>query len=209
MPTNKCPLTKDQLAAFAEALDQALNPRGEGENFTLDCAHDHAGTRRVLEGMGFSPERIEEIVRDFIERGGSCDCLVMAEVVSGPGNPYPKPDVLISLPLFGTAREELAERDEINITAEDLRALGQVVQARLEYAAAVVEKLAAAGWDAFQAPDFIGPGSFIVWLLDGVATEAQAEALLRDLGIDPETVCWIGVEGEGDKGGPQPDAAAK
>jgi hypothetical protein len=54
----------------------------------------------------------------------------------------------------------------------------------------MAEKLAGAGGDAFFY--FNGTGT-IVWRVNGVASLAQADVLLSDLGIDPETCSEVTV----------------
>jgi hypothetical protein len=88
--------------------------------------------------------------------------------------------VTLTLFLFLKPGQELDEGEEV--TAEQLRALGQALQERLREAADIVEKLTASGWEAQMALyDIILSHPYIT-------TAAQAEEKLQDLGIDPERV---------------------
>ena len=88
--------------------------------------------------------------------------------------------VSLNLFLFGKPGQELNEGGPI--TAEELRALGQGLQARLEEIATIVEKLTATGWEAQM-------GLYDINLYHPyIDTATHAEEKLRDLGIDPERV---------------------
>ena len=86
--------------------------------------------------------------------------------------------VTLMLFLFGKPGQELDEGEEV--TAAQLRALGQSLQERLQETADIVEKLTGRGWEAQMA-------LYDVFLSHPyIDTAAQAEAQLQDLGIDPE-----------------------
>jgi hypothetical protein len=88
--------------------------------------------------------------------------------------------VTLMLFLFGKPGQELDEGEEV--TAAQLRALGQSLQERLQETADIVEKLTGRGWEAQMA-------LYDVFLSHPyISTAAQAEAQLQDLGIDPERV---------------------
>lgn len=88
--------------------------------------------------------------------------------------------VTLNVPLFMKPGQELREGEDV--TPEELRALGRDIHARLEQAAAVVEKLTAAGWEAQMCLyDIILSNPYI-------HTAAEAEGKLMDLGIDSEHV---------------------
>jgi Domain of unknown function (DUF6891) len=93
--------------------------------------------------------------------------------------------------LFRKPGEELDEGEEV--TAAQLRALGQDLQERLQEAADVVEKLTGAGWETQMAL------YDVVLSHPSVHTAAQAEAQLRGLGIDPECVAVEEWEGDWDE----------
>jgi hypothetical protein len=77
-------LTREQQDILAEQLNRALNPRWVRDEFTWDCEHDHSQVIRILGDMGLSYQDIEEVVEDFDQRGGHCDCEVMLNVLCGP-----------------------------------------------------------------------------------------------------------------------------
>jgi hypothetical protein len=108
--------------------------------------------------------------------------------------------VTLTLYLFGKPEVELPGGEEV--TPEELRALGRDLHERLDEAAAIVEKLTGAGWDAQIALyDVILSHPYI-------NTAAQAEAQLQDLGINPERVYiddWDDEEEEFLEGEEDPD----
>jgi hypothetical protein len=88
--------------------------------------------------------------------------------------------VSLTLHLFGKPGYEIEEGTEV--TAQQLRDLGQSLQARLQEAADVLEKLTGAGWEAQM-------GLYDVFLSHPyMDTAAQVEEKLEALGIDPEKV---------------------
>ncbi len=88
--------------------------------------------------------------------------------------------VSVTLFLFGKPGQELDEGGPV--TPDQVRGLGRALQARLEKAADIIEKLTGAGWDAQM-------GLYDVMLSNAyIDTAVQAEAKLHDLGIDPESV---------------------
>jgi len=88
--------------------------------------------------------------------------------------------VTLMVPLFGKPGQEIPEGSEV--TAQELRALGQDLQARLQEAADVVEKLTGAGWEAqMLLYDICLSHPYM-------QTAVQAEEKLHDLGINPESV---------------------
>jgi hypothetical protein len=88
--------------------------------------------------------------------------------------------VSLMLFLYGKPGQELDEGAEV--TAEQLRALGQSLQARLDEAADLVEKLTGAGWE-------VQMGLYdLMFSHPYIDTAAQAEERLEALGIDPEKV---------------------
>src|SRR5262249_43563726 len=85
--------------------------------------------------------------------------------------------VNVCLPLFGNAGQELEEG--ARVTGQQLRTLADELQQRLQKAADILDKMAAAGWMAETA-------LYDVLLQhDQVHTQAEAEQRLRELGIDP------------------------
>src|ERR671937_2248609 len=98
--------------------------------------------------------------------------------------------VSLTLYLFGKPGQELPEGEEG--TAQDLRALGESLQARLTEAADLVEKLTGAGWE-------VQMGLYDVFFSHPyIETAAQAEAKLQDLGIDPDRISIDEWEDEDD-----------
>jgi hypothetical protein len=75
-------LTDEQIRELGDPLGDALNPRGEGEDFTWDCDHSHDNTIRILGDMGLTYEQIEAVVAELNDVGAHCDCEVMWNVVS-------------------------------------------------------------------------------------------------------------------------------
>ena len=75
------PLLPEHADTFAEKLSEALNLRQEGSEEVWDCEHDYRRTRRILAEMGFSPRRVRELVKEFHDLGGHCDCEVMFNVI--------------------------------------------------------------------------------------------------------------------------------
>jgi hypothetical protein len=100
--------------------------------------------------------------------------------------------VTLMMFLFGKPGQELNEGGEV--TPEELRDLGRNLHERLDEAAAIVEKLTGAGWEAQMT-------LYDVFLSHPyITTAVQAEQQLQNLGIDPEHVCideWEDEE-EGD-----------
>jgi hypothetical protein len=74
-------LTREQMEQLAEGLQEALNPRGEGADFTWDCEHDHTRVTRILGEMGLTYQQIEAAVEELDNLGGHCDCEVMLNVL--------------------------------------------------------------------------------------------------------------------------------
>src|SRR5262245_57063325 len=98
--------------------------------------------------------------------------------------------VTVMVFLFGKPGQELEEGSEV--TAEQLRALGTDLHARMEEAATIVEKLTAAGWEAeMLLYDIMLANEY-------VKTAVQAEEVLLNLGIDPSSVCIDEWEDEED-----------
>jgi hypothetical protein len=88
--------------------------------------------------------------------------------------------VTLMLYLFGKPGVELNEGAEV--TPKDLRDLGADLQARMNAAADIVEKLAGAGWEArLSLYDVMLSNPY-------VETAVQAEGRLLALGIDPDAV---------------------
>ena len=100
--------------------------------------------------------------------------------------------VFLTLPLFGKPGQELDEGEEV--TAEQLRALGKDLAARLESAAEVLEKLTGAGWEAQMA-------LYDITLSHAyVRTESEARIRLDELGIDPDELHIMEFEDEEEEG---------
>jgi hypothetical protein len=100
--------------------------------------------------------------------------------------------VTLSLFLFGKPGQELNEGAEV--TAEQVRALAEELQARLRITADMLEKLAGAGWEAEMALyDIMLSHPY-------VRTEAEARMRLDDLGIDPDHANIFEFEDEEDEG---------
>jgi hypothetical protein len=88
--------------------------------------------------------------------------------------------VTISLFLYSKPGQELEEGGDV--TAAQLRALGQDLHSRLQSAANILDKLSGAGWEAEM-------GLYDVFLSHPyLNTAAAVEEKLQDLGIDPESV---------------------
>lgn len=88
--------------------------------------------------------------------------------------------VTLTIPLFGKPGQELAEGEEV--TAVQLRELGRDLEARLEHAADLVDKLTAAGWEAQMT-------LYDVMLAHPyITTAVQAEEKLQDLGIESDRI---------------------
>jgi hypothetical protein len=86
--------------------------------------------------------------------------------------------VTMMLYLFGKPGMELNEGGEV--TAQELRDLGQSLNERLQEAATIVEKLSGAGWEVQMALyDVLFSHPYI-------ETATHAEEQLLSLGIDPE-----------------------
>ena len=102
--------------------------------------------------------------------------------------------VSLTLFLFGKPGQELPEGEEV--TAQDLRTVGQSLKARLDEAADMVEKLTGAGWE-------VQMGLYDVFFSHPyIQTATQAEAKLQDLGIDPDHISideWEDEEEIGDE----------
>ena len=99
--------------------------------------------------------------------------------------------VSLNLFLFGKPGQELNEGGPI--TAPELRALSQELQARLEEIATIVEKLTAAGWEAQM-------GLYDINLYHPyINTATHAEEKLRELDIDPQRVIIDEWEDEDDE----------
>ncbi len=99
--------------------------------------------------------------------------------------------VSVTLWLFGKPGHELNEGEDVN--AEQIRTLAQGMKERLDQAAAIVEKLTGAGWEAQM-------GLYDVMLYNRfVRTEADVRTRLDDLGIDPDEVSILEFEGEDDE----------
>jgi hypothetical protein len=91
--------------------------------------------------------------------------------------------VNVCLPLFGTPGRELEEGAAVR--GQQLRELGDALRDRLHEAAAMLDKLAAAGWTTQLA-------MYEVFLLhDAVQTREEAVRRLRELEIDPEQLMII------------------
>src|SRR5262249_59115300 len=60
---------------FAEFLFQRL-----GSTLPGSCAHDHAVTRRLLDGSGYD---VDGTVAYLRENGGACDCEILLNVDGG------------------------------------------------------------------------------------------------------------------------------
>src|SRR2546430_255888 len=88
--------------------------------------------------------------------------------------------VTLMLYLFGKPGVELNEGEEV--TPGQLRDLADDLSARLREAADVVEKLTASGWEAEMAL------YDIFFSHPYVETTVQAEAMLQNLGIEPQQV---------------------
>ncbi len=96
--------------------------------------------------------------------------------------------VTLTMHLFGKPGWELNEGEEV--TPQQLRTLAEDLHGRLTEAAAVLEKLTGAGWDAQMA-------LYDVFLSHRyITTAAQAEEKLLDLGIDPKLVAIDELEDE-------------
>jgi hypothetical protein len=74
-------LTDEQLEKLDAALDEALSPHGVGEHFAWYCDHTLAGTRAALTDLGLSGDQVEAAVAEFVGLDGTCDCLVMWNVL--------------------------------------------------------------------------------------------------------------------------------
>jgi hypothetical protein len=98
--------------------------------------------------------------------------------------------VSLNLFLFGKPGQELDEGGPV--TAQELRDLGQALQARLENIAGIVEKLTDAGWEAQL-------GLYDIYLYHPyIGTGIHAEEKLRELGIDLDQVVIDEWEDEDD-----------
>jgi hypothetical protein len=108
--------------------------------------------------------------------------------------------VTLMIYLFGKPGMELGEGEEV--TAEQLRALGDDLRGRLHETAEIVEKLTGTGWEAqMTLYDVLLSHPYIT-------TAVQAEEKLHELGIDPEKVCldeWEDEEEDVEGEGPPPD----
>jgi hypothetical protein len=99
--------------------------------------------------------------------------------------------VSLNLYLFGKPGQELNEGGPV--TAQEVRELGQELQARLKAVAAIVEKLTATGWEAQM-------GLYDINLYHPyIDTATHAEEKLHELGIDPARVCIDEWEEEDDE----------
>ena len=88
--------------------------------------------------------------------------------------------VLLMHFLFGKPGQELDEGTEV--TADQIRALAQNLNARLQATADMVEKLTKTGWEVQMALyDLIMTHPY-------VTTETEARSRLDELGIDPDLV---------------------
>jgi hypothetical protein len=88
--------------------------------------------------------------------------------------------VTVCLPLFGAAGQELEEGQPIR--GQQVRELATSLGERLLAAADLIDRLAAVGWPARVAL------CDVIFTCAAIATRAEAEARLRELGVDPEVM---------------------